>query len=33
VLLSKGSVVTGRGLSRGVPEGLDWRFLFKDAID
>ena len=33
VLLSKESVVTGRGLSRGVPEGLDWRFWFKEALD
>ena len=23
----------GRGLSRGVPEGLDWRFWFKKALD
>ena len=32
-LSPKGSVVTGRGLSRGVPEGLDWRFQFKEALD
>ena len=25
--------MTGRGLSRGVPEGLDWRFWFKEALD
>ena len=25
--------MTGRGLSRGVPEGLDWRFWFKAALD
>ena len=25
--------MTGRGLSRGVPEGSDWRFWFKEALD
>ena len=25
--------MTGRGLSRGVPKGSDWRFWFKEALD
>ena len=25
--------MTGRGLSRGVPEGLDWMFWLKEALD
>ena len=25
--------MTGRGLSRGVLEGSDWRFWFKEALD
>ena len=25
--------MTGHGLSRGVPKGLDWRFWFKEALD
>ena len=25
--------MTGRGLSRGVPEGSDWKFWFKEALD
>ena len=32
-LSPKGSVMIGHGLSRGVPEGLDWRFWFKEALD
>ena len=31
-LSPKGGVVTGRCFSRRVIEGLDWRFLFKDAF-
>ena len=32
-LVPKGGVMTGCGLSRQIPEGLDWRFWFKEALD